>query len=417
MAQPIVMPKLGQMTEESRVVRWLKQEGEVVAKGEPLLEIETDKAAMEVESFYDGVLLKILVPEGETVPVMQTIGFIGEPGENVLGEQACAKSSSPGSAGILPASEETIPIVQEAQAGRMPVLPGDESPGTKTSSEPERIRISPRAAGLAAARGLEARKIEGSGPRGRIVERDVLAALREDAPGHAVPVPAAISPTGRPLSHMRQVIGERLTASFTSTPHFYVMVSADMTAIEKARAELKTRSKQVSVTDFVLKAVAETLVEFPDCNSWTNGKTVTPHAGIHIGLAVALQDGLVVPVIRDADQLSLSEISSITKELVEKAKSGKLKPDEMSGSSFTISNMGMLDVDSFTAIINPGESAILAVGSATPRPVAIGDRVEIRPMMKMTLSADHRLIDGALAARFVNGIKARLEDPGSANPK
>jgi len=209
---------------------------------------------------------------------------------------------------------------------------------------------------------------------------------------------------------MRRVISQRLTASFTSTPHFYVTVSADMTALEKMRSKLKAKSQQVSVTDFLVKAAAETLVEFPDCNSWTDGKTVTAHSGIHIGLAVALEDGLVVPVVRDADRLSLSQISVITKELAEKAKSGKLTPEEMSGSSFTISNMGMLHVDNFTAIINPGESAILAVGSATPQPVAIGNSVKIRPMMKMTLSADHRLVDGALAARFVNRIKERLEE-------
>jgi len=223
-------------------------------------------------------------------------------------------------------------------------------------------------------------------------------------------MPSAVPEAGRPLSRKRQIISHRLTQSFTSTPHFYVTVSTDITAIEEARSDLKARSEQVSVTDFLVKASAQTLVEFPDCNSSTDGETVTPHAGIHIGLAVALDDGLVVPVVRDADRLSLSEIARTTQELVRKAKSGKLKPEEMSGSSFTISNMGMLQVDNFTAIINPGESAILAVGSATPQPVVVGQSVEIRPIMKMTLSADHRLIDGALAARFVNRIKERLED-------
>jgi len=402
MAQPILMPKLGQMTEESRVVRWLKQEGEAVAKGEPLLEIETDKAAMEVESFYDGVLLKVLVPEGETVPVMQTLGYVGEPGESVPADlaaapQAVAASESETGSSSWPASFES--------GSR-----GQEDPATM-----ERIKISPRAAGLAAARGLDARRIQGSGPGGRIIERDVLAALQE-APVHTAPIPA-VSPAGRPLSRMRQVISQRLTASFTSTPHFYLTVSADMTAIETVRSELKARSEQVSVTDFLVKAVAETLVEFPDCNSWTDGTTVTPHSGIHVGIAVALEGGLVVPVIRDADQLSLSRISVMTKELVEKAKGGTLKPEEMSGSSFTISNMGMLHVENFTAIINPGESAILAVGSASPQPVAVAGSVEIRPMMKMTLSADHRLVDGALAARFVNKIKERLEKAGVENAK
>ncbi len=395
MAQPIIMPKLGQMTEESTVVRWLKKEGEAVAKGEPLLEIETDKAAMEVESFYDGTLLKILVQEGETVPVMQTLGYVGEPGESVPADLAAVPQA-------VAASES------ETGSSSWPDSLESGSRGLETPATMERIKISPRAAGLAAARGVDARRIRGSGPGGRIIERDVLAALHE-GPVHNAPIPAAVSPTGRPLSRMRRVISERLTASFTSTPHFYVTVSADMTAIERVRSELEARSRQVSMTDFLVKAAAETLVEFPDCNSWTDGKKVTPHPGIHIGLAVALEDGLVVPVIRDADRLSLSQIAVITEKLVEKAKGRTLKPEEMSGSSFTISNMGMLHVENFTAIINPGESAILAIGSATPQPVAVGDRVEIRPMMKMTLSADHRLVDGALAARFVNRIKERLE--------
>jgi len=209
---------------------------------------------------------------------------------------------------------------------------------------------------------------------------------------------------------MRQIISQRLTRSFTSTPHFYVTVSADMTAVEQVRSRMKASSQQVSVTDFLVRASALTLAEFPYCNSWTDGKTVTPHSGVHIGLAVALEEGLVVPVIRNADKLSLSQVAALTKELPAKAKGGLLKPEELSGSSFTISNMGMLQVDNFTAIINPGESAILAVGATTRQPVAVADRVEIRPMMKMTLSADHRLIDGALAARFLNRIKDRLED-------
>ncbi len=395
MAQPIIMPKLGQMTEESRVVRWLKKEGEAVTKGEPLLEIETDKAAMEVESFYDGVLLKILVPEGETVPVMQTLGFVGEPGEEIPTEAAVVSTL------LAPVASETGGSSWPGSAD-----PGSRTPLNESPATIKRVKISPRAAGLALARGLDIRGIQGSGPGGRIIERDILAAL-EPRPVQSEPTPPE---AGTPLSRMRQIISERLTRSFTSTPHFYVTVSADMTAIEGVRSELKSRSEQVSVTDFLIKAAAETLVEFPDCNGWTDGKTITPHSGIHIGLAVALQDGLVVPVIRNADRLSLLEIAAATKELVEKAKSGKLKPEEMSGSSFTISNMGMLGVDSFTAIINPGESAILAVGSATPQPVAIDGCVEIRPIMKMTLSADHRLIDGALAARFLNRIKERLED-------
>jgi pyruvate dehydrogenase E2 component (dihydrolipoamide acetyltransferase) len=397
MAQPIVMPKLGQMTEESTVVRWLKQEGEAVAKGEPLLEIETDKAVMEVESFYDGVLLKILIQEGETVPVMQTLAFVGAPGETV-DEDLVSRES--GSSEAVPAS---------ATATGQDLRPPAAGESGREPDQPDRLRISPRAAGLALAHGIDARRIHGSGPGGRIIERDVLTALQR-GPFERAAAPAPTLETGRPLSRIRQIIGERLTRSFTSVPHFYVTVAVDMTAVEKIRADLKARSVQISVTDFLVKAAALALVDFPDCNSRIDGNRIMRRSGVHIGLAVALEEGLVAPVIRDADRLSLSDIAALARGLAEKAKSGKLKPEEMSGGSFTISNLGMLQVDSFTAIINPGESAILAVGSMTPQPAALAQRVEIRQILKMTLSADHRLIDGALAARFVNRIRERLED-------
>ncbi|RPI24239.1 MAG: 2-oxo acid dehydrogenase subunit E2 [Acidobacteria bacterium] len=383
MANPIVMPKLGQMTEESTVIRWLKHEGDSVAKGDVLLEIETDKAAMEIESFYDGTLLKIVVAEGETVPVMATLGFVGEPGESIP----------------QPAAETR----EQTRTEPVRVSPSPSAPGERAAPV-DWIKISPRAAGLAAARGIDVRQIRGSGPGGRIVERDVVAF--EQAP--IVREPQVVE--GEPLSKMRRVIARRLADSYRTAPHFFATVKVDMSEIERVREHLKTGEQHASVTDFVIKAAASSLVDFPLCNSTTDGQTVKRGEGIHVGMAVALEEGLVVPVIRDADQASLSDISRRTKELAAKAKAGRLGADEMTGGTFTVSNLGMLDVDSFTAIINPGESAILAVSSTRLEPVVANHEIGVRPIMKMTLSSDHRLIDGALAARFLNAIRSRLED-------
>jgi pyruvate dehydrogenase E2 component (dihydrolipoamide acetyltransferase) len=387
MADPIIMPKLGQMTEESKVVRWRKREGETVAKGEILLEIETDKAVMEIESFYDGTLLKILVPEGETVPVMATLGFVGTPGDPVPDLVQPKAADKPGPPATAPVPKST---------GRSVEARGQPAPA-------DRIKISPRAAGLAAARGVDVRQIRGSGPSGRIVERDVVS-FASSAP------PAKTALEGDELSRIRRVIARRLTESYTSTPHFYATVKVDMSEVERVRAALKNGPEHASVTDFVLKAAALALVDFPLCNSRTDGYVIAPGNGIHIGFAVALEEGLVVPVIRDADKRDLLEISRMSRELAEKARQGRLSPDEMTGGTFTISNLGMLDIESFTAIINPGESAILAVSSTTLQPVVVEHEISVRPMMKMTLSSDHRLIDGALAARFLNAIRRWLED-------
>jgi pyruvate dehydrogenase E2 component (dihydrolipoamide acetyltransferase) len=212
------------------------------------------------------------------------------------------------------------------------------------------------------------------------------------------------------MSRMRQVIAARLTESFTTTPHFFVTVAVDMTELVNFRSELKAQGASYTVTDFIAKAVALSLVEFPIVNSTTDGQNVRWHSKVHLGLAVNLEQGLVVPVIRDADELSLAEVHDRATELVAKARAGKLTPDEMSGSTFTISNMGMLDIENFTAIINPGESAILAVSSTLKQPVVKDGQIVVRDIMKMTLSSDHRIIDGATAARFANAIKQKLEE-------
>jgi pyruvate dehydrogenase E2 component (dihydrolipoamide acetyltransferase) len=259
----------------------------------------------------------------------------------------------------------------------------------------DRLRIAPTARKLAAREKLDILSLEGHGSSGRITVADVQRAIAERP---------------KPMSRMRQVIAERLTQSFASAPHFFVTVSVDMTDLEAFRSELKAQGTAYSITDFILKAVALALRQFPTVNSTTDGKNIRWHSKVHLGLAVSVEQGLVVPVIRDADEMTLGEIHASAKELTAKARAGKLTPAEMTGSTFTVSNMGMLDVENFTAIINPGESAILAVSSVQKRPVVREDRVTIRSVMKMTLSSDHRLIDGVLAAQFVNAVKSRLEE-------
>jgi len=311
---------------------------------------------------------------------------------------------------------------------------------TSAPSAPARFRISPRAAKLAADCVIDPAPIRGSGPNGRVVEKDVRSYLA--AKGYAA---LRVSPTAkqlaakeklnllsitgtgdsgritvadvertlaekpRPLSKMRQIIAQRLTQSVVTAPHFFVTVEVDMTDLVKFRARLKEQGSPLTITDFISQAAVLSLKEFPDVNSSTDGRSIRWSSRVHLGLAVSLEQGLVVPVIRNADDLTLAELNARAKELADKARAGKLAPDEMAGSTFTISNMGMLDVENFTAIINTGEAAILAVSSTLKKPVVRDDQIGIRSIMKLTLSSDHRLVDGALAVRFLNAIKRKLE--------
>jgi pyruvate dehydrogenase E2 component (dihydrolipoamide acetyltransferase) len=425
------MPKFGQMTEESAIVEWLKKEGDRVAKGDILFTVETDKSVMEVESFFQGTLLKILVQPGINVPVSSTVGFIGRPGE------------------AIPAVEPPQPMAQKKPEPTPPTAtPIAPTPVAAVSSmatpppptpPPSVFRISPRAAKLAEDCVIDPTKITGTGPTGRIVEKDVRAYLeaqgydklriapaakelakregidililgRGDARITVADVERAIAEKPKPMSKMRQVIAQRLQHSIVTAPHFFVTVEVDMTDLVALRARLKEQGAPYTVTDFISQAVVLALEEFPGVNSSTDGQTVRWHSHVHLGLAVSLEQGLVVPVVCNADEMTLVEISTASKVLVEKARAGRLAPNEMAGSTFTISNMGMLDVENFTAIINPGESAILAVSSTRKKPVVCDDKIVVRQLMKMTLSSDHRIIDGELAARFINTVKEKLED-------
>ena len=448
MIQAIVMPKFGQTVEESSIQRWLKREGDSVSNGEILFEIETDKAVLEVPSFSEGTLLKIVVPEGSTVPVLTTVAYVGDPGEKIpepepppvaAGQGREALVAESGSAAAQPPQPQAARRATPSPVERTP--PAAVEPTAAPPPGPVRFKISPRAAKLARQSAIDPTPIHGTGPGGRVVEKDVTAYLEASGYGQIRIAPAAkrraiqesvdillldgAGDTGRirvsdveraiaekpkPMSRMRQTIARRMTESFTTTPHFYVTVAVDMTELVSLASEMKAQGGAYKINDFLLKAVAVTLLEFPAVNSTTDGKQVRWHGRVHLGLAVALEDGLVVPVIRDADRLSLADLHDRAAELAAKARSGKLGPKELGGSTFTISNMGMLDVENFTAIINPGESAILAVSSVLKQPVVRDDQVVVRSIMKMTVSADHRIVDGALAARFANAIKNKLED-------
>jgi pyruvate dehydrogenase E2 component (dihydrolipoamide acetyltransferase) len=437
MATPIIMPKFGQMTEDSTIQEWLKKEGDFVAKGDTLFTVETDKSVMEVEAFEEGTLLKIAVKTGISVPVQSVVGFLGKPGEAVPEMPPAVAVPPPHPKSPTPA---TLPLpVPSRQAAAVVAAPAPVERLASASSEPALFRISPRAAAFARRAVIDPKPVKGTGPQGRIVEKDVTAYLaakgydalritptaknlarQENLDLLAIPakggrigideVERAIAEKPVAMSKLRQVIAERLTRSMNTAPHWYCTVSVDMGNIVALRAALKAKGEAYTVTDFIAEAVVLSLKEFPAANSTTDGKVTRWSSRVHLGLAVALDAGLVVPVVFDADELTLAELSAKSKELFAKARAGKLSPDELSGSTFTISNLGMMDVENFAAIINLGEAAILAVSSTVDTPVVRGGKIVIRPMMKITVSSDHRLIDGAVAARFVNAIKNKLED-------
>jgi pyruvate dehydrogenase E2 component (dihydrolipoamide acetyltransferase) len=445
MAQAVIFPKLGQTMEEGLIVKWLKQEGDAVGKGDILFEIETDKANLEVESFFEGILLKIYVGVGITVPVNTVVGYVGAAGEKVPAQPpapaagpAAPQAATPAAA---PAPVPTAaPRAEAPRAAEAVVRPFAAAPAPAPAVAVKRA-ISPRAKALARDKAVDPAPVTGTGPNGRITEKDVLAYLtarnyealriapaakrlaqekgvdiltvRGSGEGGRIrveDVERAIRAQPVALSRMRQVIARRLVESKQTIPHFYVTVTADITDLMRYRAALKAAGSAYSVNDFILEAVVLALEEFPAVNSTTDGRTVTWRGDVDLGVAVSVENGLVVPVIRAAQTLSLAELRDRVKTLADKARAGKLTPDEMTGSSFTVSNMGMLDVDSFAAIINPGEAGILAVASGREAPAVVNGEVRIRTRMAMTLSADHRIVDGATGARFANAIRAKLEN-------
>jgi pyruvate dehydrogenase E2 component (dihydrolipoamide acetyltransferase) len=428
----VVLAKLSPTMEEGTIVKWSKQEGDAIKVGDVLAEIETDKANMEMEALGPGVLRKVLVPAGGKAPVGALIGVIADPGEDIapmLAEAAAAAStpapSAPAPAAAPAPSTASTPAPAAPVAGApSPVAPA--ATAAPAAAAGGRVKASPLARAIAAQKNVPLASVAGSGPGGRIVKRDVegylaappappasaRAAASSAAPRPAIPVPSVAPGTAIPLTSMRRTIAKRLAESLYTAPHFYVTVEIDMDAAVSLRDQLvRAEDVKVSYNDLVLKACAKALTRFPTVNaSWT-GETIQTHAEVHLGVAVSLAEGLITPVVRNADRKHVVEISREVKDLAARAREKKLKPEEFMGSTFTISNLGMYDVTEFTAIINPPESAILAVGAVRKVPVVKEDQLAMGHRMKVTLSSDHRVVDGALAAQFLAEVRRLLENP------
>ncbi|HLI71291.1 MAG TPA: dihydrolipoamide acetyltransferase family protein [Ktedonobacteraceae bacterium] len=418
----VEMPKMGDTMEEGKILHWLKHEGDTVKKGEALAEVETDKVNIEIEAFASGILRKILVKEGESAPIGASIAYIGAADEPLPGEAsgngAAAKASAP------KAQSKAVPT---APSSRTQVATAPAPAAQPTTSTGGRIFISPLARRFAEEHEVDYRQIRGTGPNGRIIKLDIEAALKQAAP--AAPVAAPFVPEAVPagidtaevveipLTSMRRTIAKRLAQSMQSAPHFYVTSVIDTGKLGELRKQINEFAAtdpnpiKVSFNDLIIKAVAIALLRMPQVNvSFAEDKLIQKKQ-VHIGVAVALEQGLIVPVLHNADKRGILDIARESRRLAEAARSNKLKPEDLSGGTFTISNLGMFDVESFTAVINPPESAILAVGSITPTPAVIDGQVVVRERMKVTLSSDHRALDGAIAARFLQEVKKLLEEP------
>jgi pyruvate dehydrogenase E2 component (dihydrolipoamide acetyltransferase) len=415
MAEKIIMPQGGQDITEGRVLRWHKAEGDPVSKDEVICEVETEKAVFEVKSPIDGVLLKIAVAAGKVARVFSTIGYVGAAGESIGLEDEEDET------------EDQKTAAPDKKDSGIDVAALKNKVAAKSKGKKGRVKASGRARKFADQHGIDISLVEGSGPKGRIVEKDVQAYLDKGpaAPEAASAAPQAVAqqpaPTGAaavrgqtvPMTRMRKVIARRLQQSKQTIPHFYVTVTVDMTDAVKQRTILNSQVDQdskVSMNDMVVKAAAIALGDFPQVNCKIEDDNLIYLEDINIGVAVSLDDGLVVPVLPEVDNLSLKGIAKKTKELVKLAKVGKQA--SLTPGTFTISNMGMLDVDNFVAIINPPETAILAVGSVRKKLMVADDNsFQVREVMSMTLSADHRAVDGIIGSQFVNRIKYGLENP------
>ena len=393
----VVLAKLSPTMEEGAIVKWHKNEGDSVRVGDVLAEIETDKANMEMEALGAGILRKILVPAGNKAPVGTLIGVIASSDEDisrVLAEGAATPVVSAPAAAVATIAPAPLAV---ATAPPAPAVTG-------------RVKASPLARAMATARQISLASVPGSGPGGRVIRRDIES---HAATRPAVQPGAKITPGERiPLSEMRKVIARRLSESFFTAPHFFATVEIDMDAAMALREQLvRARDVKVSVNDLVLVACAQALRAFPMVNARLDGDYFATQADVHIGMAVALEDGLIVPVIRHVDRKGLAEVAREAKDLATRARERKLRPEEYTGSTFTVSNLGMLGVSQFTAIINPPESAILAVGAVRRVPVVDGERVRPGQRMNVTMSSDHRVVDGALAAQFLQHLRQSLENP------
>ncbi|OIR13412.1 dihydrolipoyllysine-residue acetyltransferase component of pyruvate dehydrogenase complex [mine drainage metagenome] len=420
MAQIIDMPKLSDTMTVGTLVKWKKKEGDAVKSGDMLAEVETDKATMELESFFDGTLVKIFASEGSQVAIGAALCAIGKPGETVEAP-ATAPKPAPAAAAPAPAAapaHEPAPVAQPAA----PAAPAQPAPVAPAG----RVKISPLARKIAQEKGIDFRLIQGSGPGGRIVRADVLAAEKSgvSAPKSSGALLSSGSSVARgpiqvervaPVSNMRGTIARRLVESKTQLPHFYLEIEVDAGPVVDLRKQLNTALEgegvKLSVNDFILKASAEALRQVPAVNASWEGTQIRYHGGAHVSMAVAIEDGLITPVIRDAHAKSLFQISTEAKQLAKLAKDKKLQPAQFTGGTFCVSNLGMMGITRFNAIINPPNAAILAVGTTVEKPVVKDGAIVVGQRMSLTLSCDHRVVDGAIGAQYLGALKRLIESP------
>jgi pyruvate dehydrogenase E2 component (dihydrolipoyllysine-residue acetyltransferase) len=458
----VVMPKLSEAMESGKIIKWLKKEGDRIAAGDILAEVETDKADVEMEAFGAGVLRKILAQAGSTAPVGTLIGVIAEPDDDIAAVAASAPAAPPAAkaapaapkadAAPAPAAAKTAPVATASRPAEVPATPKSEDPAERNRPAPAtatsgtaraaasssvqapsgdraqqpadapdasegsgRVKASPLAKKIAAQSGVDLKLVHGSGPGGRIIRRDVEAASSVAAPAGrpGAAVDAGVEFEDHPLSPMRAAIARRMPQSKGPVPHFYVTSEVAMDRAWELREELNGLEGQpkISVNDLVVRACALALLKHPGVNASFQGEAIRVYHRAHIGIAVALEEGLITPVLRDCHAKSLGQIAVESRDLAERARNRKLRAQEMSGATFSISNLGMFDVADFSAIINPPEGAILAVGSVRRVPVVEDSGVGVGRRMNMTISCDHRVMDGAMGAKFLQDVKRLLEEP------
>lgn len=432
MATKVLMEALSPTMEEGRLVEWKKGEGDPVVVGDILAEVETDKAVMDLQARAAGVLLKQAITPGTTVPVGQVVGVIGAAGEDVSALVSAAKAA-PAAAPAAPAPAAPAAAAPKTAmpAPTAPARPAAPVAPTRPAAPPApagRLKASPLARKVAAERGVDLAGVQGSGPEGRIVVRDLEGATAVTPSAAAAPMMFNGSSSGFedvPLSQIRKTIAKRLTQSIGPVPTFYLTTEIDMERVSEAREDLNSLAPKhalgpsdagsapakVSFNDIIIKAVALALRQHPACNAWWQDDHIRYWHDVHVSMAVAVEDGLITPVIRFTDQKSLREIGQEAKDLAGRARERRLKPEEYTGGTFSVSNLGMFDIDQFTAVINPPEAGILAVGSIVQKPVVVNNVVVPRRRLRVTMSCDHRVIDGATGAAFLKTLKQMLENP------
>ena len=414
MATKVFMEALSPTMEEGRLVKWLKNEGDAVKSGEPLAEVETDKAIMELVARGDGILRKRLINEGDSRPVGQLVGVIAAKDENI--DALLAEGGGAAAAAPKPAEKAEAQGAAPSAPPRTAAVAAPPQPATRApAGNGGRTRSSPLARRIANERGLDISSVQGSGPGGRIIKRDIEAAGAGGARATShVPRPRAEGDfEDVPLTQIRKTIAKRLSESIGPIPTFYLTAEFDLSRVVEMREAMLEMGDEfkVSINDILMKAVATALAQHSEVNAHWLGDKIRMHNRVHLGMAVATDDGLIVPVIFDADNKRLSEISAEARQLAKLARERKLKPEQYTGSTFSLSNLGMMQIDQFTAIINPPEVAILAVGTAEDQPVIVNGELKTRKRVRVTLSCDHRAVDGAVGARFLVTLRRLVENP------